>query len=299
MEKEIKKGYFTSILLCCAVLLFFNSCNYQNAMKKITPAKIDKFAQDYINIIKNRNYQTAIGLLSPEIKKTPTNIKALEKIGDILNIDELVSIEQISYHFQKKWKTKCRSHVLAYQLEFKKSWIIVNIRIDIIKDKKYIYAFNANYLPASLKTINAFTLSGKSFIHYLFILVALSIIALDIYALILIFKLKMKKKWLWIIFIFIGICAFKINWSTGEFSFQLFSISIYIFNFQMLRYGLYAPWILTLSMPIGALAIFISSIGTQKRHCMDCKKSFKIVERYGNSNLCNNCIKKINHRSQP
>jgi len=60
---------------------------------------------------------------------------------------------------------------------------------------------------------------------------------------------------LWIIFILFGFVTFSLNWTTGEFEIQL--ISIKLFGVGIIKLGIIAPWIVSFSIPIGAIIFWI------------------------------------------
>ena len=110
-------------------------------------------------------------------------------------------------------------------------------------------------LPASLGEINAFTLAGKSPLHYVFLGAVVFMPLFLIYMVVMIIRTKVKRKWLWIPLMFVGICQFSLNWTTGEFGFRLINVNTP--GFGVYRPGLYGPWSLFASIPIGAIIFLI------------------------------------------
>ena len=68
-------------------------------------------------------------------------------------------------------------------------------------------------------------------------------------------KTKMKRrKWLWILFIIFGIGKFSVNWTTGQWGVQFFALQL----FSASSYSdLYGPWIISASLPIGAVIFLL------------------------------------------
>ena len=62
-------------------------------------------------------------------------------------------------------------------------------------------------------------------------------------------------KWLWIIFILVGFCVLSLNWSTGEVAIQIVTIRVPVVTPG--RAGPYAPWTLTVSVPLGAIVFLL------------------------------------------
>lgn len=64
-------------------------------------------------------------------------------------------------------------------------------------------------------------------------------------------RTRVKRKWLWIPFILIGIGSVQRNWTMGQLGLQ--PLSLHIPGAALTRGGLYAPWILSVSFPLGAV----------------------------------------------
>jgi hypothetical protein len=60
---------------------------------------------------------------------------------------------------------------------------------------------------------------------------------------------------LWIIFILIGLAKLNLDWTTGQMGFRL--IAFQIPGAGISKMGLYAPWILSVSVPLGAILFLI------------------------------------------
>lgn len=117
-------------------------------------------------------------------------------------------------------------------------------------------------------TFNDFTFEGKGFTHYL---VALLLVTLPVFcaatAVFCAFNKRITRKYLWIPFILVGLWGFDFNWTTGQITFELFNVQNGMFNFQLFsihllsaafaKYGYFAPWIITIGSPVGAIWYWI------------------------------------------
>jgi ABC-type Fe3+-siderophore transport system permease subunit len=61
----------------------------------------------------------------------------------------------------------------------------------------------------------------------------------------------MKRRWLWIIFMLFGFGRYSFNWTTGQMAFQ--PIFIQLIPTSAFKGAPYAPWIIYICMPFGAL----------------------------------------------
>ncbi len=151
-----------------------------------------------------------------------------------------------------------RPSQLTYQYHFTDSWLLAAITIDTIGETKSVFGVTVNPVPKSLGELNAFTFSDKGFRHYVMLLLAVAIPVFILAVLILCIRTKMRhRKWLWIIFILFGFGKFSLNWTTGQFLFNPLSVHFQMFGAAAARWGLYAPWIISISVPVGAIVFLI------------------------------------------
>jgi len=260
------------LLIVFTYSVFFVGCDFNEQLKKqlekYVPKKADKFARAYIDILLEGDVEHAEKLLGPNIvtSETHSNIK---ECANILNNGKLISIEIVGVNIFKT-KEKTRNN-LTYQLQFKDAWLLANVIVDDICGKQQIFGFHLNNIPKSLEEINAFTLLDKTFRHYIILLFAVGVPVFIIYTIILCIRTKMKKKWLWIIFMLIGIGKYSFNWSGGQMGFT--PLAIQLFSAAAFKGGLYAPWIISVSVPIGALSFILKRHKIKKSELVDISKT--------------------------
>ncbi len=131
-------------------------------------------------------------------------------------------------------------------------WVVASASLSGEPGQFRIVAFNVEALPAPLSELNAFTLKGKSALHYLFLLLPAAACAISIYAFVRCIRTKgLKRKWLWALFTLFGFVAFSLNWTNGA----VFVNPLH-FNFlsaAYMRNGWLGPWVVSFSTPVGAL----------------------------------------------
>jgi hypothetical protein len=118
--------------------------------------------------------------------------------------------------------------------------------------------------PAQLAA-NRFTAPGKSPLQYIFLLIAVLSPAAMIWALVKVIRTKgLRRKWLWGILAFIGLCQLQMNWTTGQIGFN--PISIQIIGFGIAKtFNPLAPWVVSLTLPVGAILILTGLWANPKR----------------------------------
>lgn len=244
-------------------------CNSEEAMKamlkKTIPPADDKFAQEYVEIIKSHDYEKSLSLLSPEIRNTVQK-SDMEKIASFLDSGEIVSVEVIGCNVFKDRDKK--TVTMGYQYQIGESWVAASVVVANVKGQQQILGIHVNPIPKSLKEINAFTFTGKGVMHYAFLAVMAIIFMLTLYALVLCIKSRIRKKWLWIILVFAGIGQIFLDWTTGQIFFNPLSLQFQLFGVSVLKSGLYTPWMMKTFIPVGAIVFLV--------------KRKKLVDNYSN-----------------
>ncbi|MHC4104230.1 MAG: hypothetical protein ACYSR9_04765 [Planctomycetota bacterium] len=236
--------------------MFSVGCDFKAKLKqqleKFVNKEADKFARTYIDILRKGEIEQAKELLDPRGVNSKTQSQ-LQKIANLLDKGELISIEVVGVNvFRNRDRIR---NTLTYQLQFKDAWILTIVTVEGVSKNQKIYKFQVKPIPRSLEEINAFTFSGKSFRHYIILLIAIGIPVFIIYTIVLCVRTKMKRKWLWIIFMLFGIGKYSFNWTSGLMGFM--PLAIQLIPTSAFKGGPYAPWIINISVPIGALAFIL------------------------------------------
>jgi hypothetical protein len=117
-------------------------------------------------------------------------------------------------------------------------------------------------LPASLADINAFTLQGKDWGHYLALLMALVSVGITLLAFVACLRTKeLKSKWLWAFCTLLTVSSFTLNWTTGETAFRL--VHAGFLGWGGMRSGWMEPWLISIPFPLGAL-VFLWRLGRHR-----------------------------------
>jgi len=177
----------------------------------------------------------------------------LTQVAAILAHGEPLSLELVGCRVFTTPEKKRSS--LTYQYQFTNAWVVAAITIDTVGSRKRVVGINVNPLPHSLGELNAFTLSGKNMRHYVLLVLVVLVPILIVWVVVLCARAKIRRKWLWIIFIVIGIAQLNLNWTTGQMRFV--PLAFQVLGAGMVKKGIYAPWNLAVSFPLGAIVFLI------------------------------------------
>jgi hypothetical protein len=112
--------------------------------------------------------------------------------------------------------------------------------------------------------LNAFSLMNKTWKHYAFLIMAVGAFSVSLFALLRCLRSQdLKSKWLWAVFICVGLVAFSINWTNGAISIKPLYFSF--MSASIGRSGWVGPWIVSFSVPVGALAFLLTQALQQKK----------------------------------
>ena len=224
----------------------------RNTMNRMAPDDDEAFAKEYLSALRAGDLKTVADQLDPQFIKL--GIKSnLTQIAAVLDHGEPLFLELVGCNVLSTPEKKRSS--LTYQYQFSNAWVLAAVTIDTVGGRKTVFGVTVNPIPKSLGELNAFTLSGKGIQHYVLLVLAVIVPVFIIWTLVLCARTKIRKKWLWIIFILVGIAKLNLNWTTGQMGFQLLAFQIP--GAGMAKMGLYAPWILTVSVPLGAILFLI------------------------------------------
>jgi len=244
------------VLISFLLILTLCGCNpndfLRNSMDKMAPDDDEALAKECLSALREGDFQTVTKQLDPQIVK-PGIESDLTKISNMLAHGDPITMALVGCNVFSS--SERRRTNLTYQYQFANAWVLAAVTIDTLGESKKVIGINVNPIPKSLGELNAFTLSGKSIKHYILLAIAVVVPIFIVWTIILCARTKIRKKWLWVIFILVGITKLNLNWTTGQMGFQ--PIAFQIPGAGIAKMGLYAPWILTVSVPLGAILFLI------------------------------------------
>lgn len=118
-----------------------------------------------------------------------------------------------------------------------------------------VRGFHVQAATAAQLAPNRFSLSGKSAIQYLSLAFTVASPLLMVAALVKVIRTAgLKRKWLWGILAFAGLVALRMNWTTGQLTYQLITVQ-FIGAGVMRGLSAFSQWVLSATIPVGAILI--------------------------------------------
>lgn len=261
-EKLRARSYLLGCLLSCAA---FVGCDQKALLQKFTPGAEDKLARQFLDDVIHSRIDDAMPMLVPQLQRAAGRT-GLEELAGMFHGGQTQSIEVIGAFTSiglNAGRTQRRVQ-LSYQLRLANGWFAGLIAIVDEGSGARISTARFNPIPDSLEVLNRFTLRGKGALHYLFLVCGVLVPAFCVMSLVICARSPIKRKWLWLLFILFGFVTFRLNWTTGETGYQI--LSFLLLGASIFKSGIYAPWILSIAVPIGAVAFMAKRKGliTQK-----------------------------------
>lgn len=213
-------------------------------------------ATEFIQKLIDGEFEDIESAIEPSLKLQLNN-ELLQQMSNILGSDEILERQLIGYQTHSLNQQPTRFN-LSYQYGYADKWIVVNVAFRTLENgQDEIFGLNVyNPMNQPLQELHKFTLVGKGSLHYVFLAMGIFVPVFILYTLISAIRTKFKKrKWMWIIFIIIGIAQFSINWTTGQVGLKI--LNVQLFGSGIFTSSIYAPWILSFSIPIGAILYWV------------------------------------------
>lgn len=212
-------------------------------------------AENYIDLLIDGDYEAIIRDLDPKITKG-NEMALFSQIGRLIPEQAPNSIKLVNNQFMRSIKDPSR-YLFTYHYEYEQRGLKVTIGFrKPSPERTEIFSFQVYPIGRALKDTHRFTLQGKKGIHYFFLTVCVVFPLFILYTLLACIRTKLKiRKWPWIIFILVGFVQFSLNWTRGEVFFK--PLSIQLLGAGAVTSNVYAPWILTFSIPVGAIIFWI------------------------------------------
>lgn len=244
-----------NLLFCFLLLPLLSACNYDDILAKVVSKEESAFAKGYLESIRSKDFNAVKKTLDPKLLASELPVdEAIAKTADIFPPGNPIEVKLVgaqTFESPGKWQAR-----FLYEYKFPKEWVLASITFSKHGQNRVVDGFNLTRQTKSLQETNAFNFANKTPTHYLFLIAAVLVALFTLWALVLCIQTRFaRRKWLWILFVLSGVVSFTLNWTTGEFAYQIFS-----FNFLTVgatASGPYSPWIIHFSFPIGAVIFLL------------------------------------------
>jgi|ERR1700677_567059 len=254
------------LLLCGLLLVILCGCVGKGFLNTFTSPEDEAVAKNHISLLRDDQFDQIRKDIDPKIKDGFTH-DIFEKMRAYIPDGEPLTVKEVGLEeYVSSGSSSCN---ITYEYQFPDKWLLINVAVRKVHDVSTIFGIGVRPMSDSLEHWYRFTFEGKGAIHYVILALACAVPLFILYALIVCCRTKMKKrKWLWIIFIIVGFGGVTLNWTTGRLSSSDATVrsndktvfipffSFYLLGAAAVRAAPYGPWMLTVSLPLGA-ALFL------------------------------------------
>lgn len=239
------------LILSLAGLL--TACSPTALIEKIADAEKVAVARAYIQRLSDGDETGLIADLDPALR-SGQEVEQFKAMRAALPAGTPDVTNLIGY--QVNFRSGEANYNVSFQFGYGSRWVVANAAWrEKANEPRRITGMRVVPLERSLQETNAFTFARAGPRHYLFFVAAVVIPVFILWSLIVCIRTRFpRRKWLWVLFILAGFVQISLNWTTGE-------IGLKPLYFQLLgagaiASGIYAPWILSVSVPVGAIAFW-------------------------------------------
>lgn len=244
-----------ALLAVLAVLfLALNACSQQALVGKMEPKAESSAAKSILDQLRNGDIDAVKARLDPKYLGSDIDDK-LHELATAFPEGQPESMKIVgaytSYFSKLGSPQQGAVFNLTYEYQYRDGWVIANVVLERQHDQLVIEGLHAERMADSLEARNAFTLQGKSAVHWLMLALVIADVLLCLYAFVLCLRTPIaRRKWLWALFTLLGVTTLRFDWSSGHFAFQSLSVQLFGASAMAQPYG---PWVLGLSIPLGAI----------------------------------------------
>jgi hypothetical protein len=213
------------------------------------PDELDHDARAFMALVARDQLDSAMGSL--QVEGNPDTLRSLLQQGhDFISAYALDSAQLVGWNVVKMGDTR---GTLTYETHGGPGSAVLTVGVVRAESSSRITGFRWQPMAAPLADLNAFSLSGRTLVHYVYLTLAgLSVIACFGGA---IFAGVRKMGVLWILLCLVGVGKATINWTTGGQAFSPFSIQL--FGAGYFRPGTVGPWFVSWSLPLGTIIMLL------------------------------------------
>lgn len=218
-------------------------------MHRFVRAEDEEFARAYFDSVRFERIDYAMIRLSPVLAQMPNVRDSLVSLSRVMPHGALDSVHLVGA--SRFRSSSIDRSDLVYEYHSASGWGVASIVVLTENGWSAIHGFRTEALPRPLEVINAFTLRGKSFGHYLMIALMIVCVVTAFGSAVLALFTPMKHRWAWALLSLVGAGTFAFNWTTGQGHLGL--LNLLLFDAAYMKGAPAAPWILQVAFPIGAM----------------------------------------------
>ena len=235
------------------ILFLLSGCDQQAMFERFIPKEESAVAKELLFQLAAKDYATIERQLDPSVQ-SPSVRDALEQMAALFPAEPPKSVNTVGANTSSV--NGVTTYNLTFEHQYSSVWLLTNVVLQRRDGHVTVLGLHANPMRQSLEDVNRFTFEGKGPIHYIVFVLVVGVPLFIAYALVLCFKTPIaRRKWLWLLFVALGFFQLSLNWTDGAYGIQ--AISFALLGAGFVRAGPYAPFILNVAIPVGAIVFMV------------------------------------------
>ncbi len=210
------------------------------------------YARESIQKLADGQIDELVARLEPDLQNDQVRAE-FERLEALLPKREPLQETLISFYsfFGSRPRTE-----LVFEYAYPSTFVVTQIVLVGGEAEYSIAGFHVKLREESLKTIHAFRLVGKPWLHWVMLAAALAVLVVILVAFVACLRNRaLERRWLWGLFICVGFFALRLNWTTGQLDVVPFSVAL--LGVALLASSPYSPWLLFVYVPVGAILYLV------------------------------------------
>lgn len=236
-------------LLLASLVLASVACDGRKPLQQAAGSAEGRFARETLELVLRRDVAAVTRRMRPEVAARLTPDAAAGMLAEIPDGAASTPLLVGADSFRSDRTQRAQ---FTYEYPFPRGYLLGLVVVDSSGPEPVVMGLHLKRMPDSLARVNAFGFAGKTARHVLVFAAGLATVALILYALGACLRTRgLPRKWLWLLFVAIGIGRIRLNWTTGDL--QVIPLSFRLLGVGFVAAGPYAPWFLSVSLPVGAI----------------------------------------------
>lgn len=234
------------MVLAAALLACVQGCTFKN------PQDLDDFGRRFIGLVQSGEFDSALTKI--DFAASESDLRALllqahdamiSPVADSIVLLGSNVILGATFRAGLSYETKTRS-----------GWMIINLELAGSRNSPRVIGFR--WVPTSVRQadVHRFSMNGRRVIDYLFLCMWSAAVIVSLAGAWLAFRTR--RGFGMVVFCLIGFTKATLNWSSGHLAFQM--LGAQLLGIGAKREGEAGPWLISVSLPIGAILMIINTI---------------------------------------
>ncbi len=240
---------YTYLFAGLMLAAMFSGCGEDARIQKAVPKEVDTMSREFISALETKNSDSALKLIEPQVRKEATD--KIKSMVQLFAEGKPQQVKPVGVRAQKKGDE--RMIQVSYQLYYPEKAIITTLVILENPKARFIVSARLDPIKQPLEKLYAFKLFGKTFFHYIVLLLWIAVPLFTAYVLWQCVISNVKWKWAWAAAIVLAFFPLYLDWTTGRAFIRLLGVLIFGAFFTKQKYS---SLLLSVGVPVGAIVFY-------------------------------------------